>query len=100
MQQIYSFYCARYKDLRFKEFIDLGYEEFNIKIGSIPENEPLFKIIKSRAIKLSKIKDKDERKYWRELKKANRIPDEYLLIEEIDARIKEEVKNGGFKNAR
>ena len=45
--------AGTYKDLRFKEFIDLGYEEFNIKIGSIPEDEPLFKIIKSRTIKLS-----------------------------------------------
>ena len=78
----------------------LGIEEFNIKLNSIPETEPLHKIIKSRVINLSKIKDKEERKYWRELKRENAIPDIYLSQKEIDTRIKEEVKNGGIKNAR
>lgn len=80
--------------------MQLGYEEFAMKINSIPESEPLFTIFKSRAIKLSNIKDKDERKYWRDLKRANKIPDIYLMPEEINNRIKEEVKNGGIKNAR
>ena len=78
----------------------LGIEEFNIKLNSIPETEPLHKIIKSRVINLSKIKDKEERKYWRELKRENAIPDIYLSQKEIDTKIKEEVKNGGIKNAR
>lgn len=78
----------------------MGYEEFSIKLNSIPENEPLYKIIKSRVIKTSKIKDKEERKYWRELKKDNAIPDIYLSQNEINLRLKEEVKNGGIKNAR
>jgi hypothetical protein len=50
------------------------------KFSSIPEEEPIYKIIKSRTINLSKIKDKEERKYWRELKNINRIPEEYLPI--------------------
>lgn len=78
----------------------MGYEEFSIKLNSIPESEPLYKIIKSRVIKISKIKDKEERKYWRELKKDNAIPDIYLSQNEINLRLKEEVKNGGIKNAR
>ena len=72
----------------------MGYDEFNMKINSIPEEEPLFKIFKARSIKLSNIKDKDERKYWRELKRANRIPDIYLMPSEINERLKEQVKNG------
>lgn len=100
IENIYAFYCARYENIRFKDFMQLGYEEFAMKINSIPESEPLFTIFKSRAIKLSNIKDKDERKYWRDLKRANKIPDIYLMPEEINNRIKEEVKNGGIKNAR
>lgn len=53
------------------------------KFASIPESEPLFVILKSRSIKLSTIKDKEERKYWSKLKKANAIPYEYLSTKEI-----------------
>lgn len=53
------------------------------KFASIPEDEPLFKIIKSRKIDLTKIKDKNEKKYWNELKRINRIPEEYLPVDEI-----------------
>lgn len=100
IDKIYAFYCSRYENIKFKDFLKLGIEEFNIKINSIPETEPLHKIIKSRVINLSKIKDKEERKYWRELKRENAIPDIYLSQKEIDTKIKEEVKNGGIKNAR
>lgn len=57
--------------------------EFNIKLNSIPETEPLFTILKSRAINTSKIKDKEQRKYWNELKIKNKIPSEYLSTQEI-----------------
>ena len=46
-----------------------------MKFNSIPESEPLYKIIQSRTIDLSKIKDKEERKYWREQKRINKIPE-------------------------
>ena len=39
-----------------KEFLDLGFSDFKRKLGSIPESEPLYKILKSRSIDLSKIK--------------------------------------------
>lgn len=97
---IYAFYCSRYENISFKEFMKIGYDEFNMKINSIPENEPLHLIFKSRAIKLSNIKDKEERKYWRELKRANKIPDIYLTPQELNERLKENIKNGGIKNAR
>ena len=58
-----------------------------MKLSSIPESEPLYKIIKSRVIRISSIKDKEEKKYWRDLRKANKIPDEYLPYEENDALI-------------
>lgn len=51
-----------------------------MKLSSIPEGEPLYKILQSRTINIDEIKDKNERKYWRELKNANKIPDEYLPI--------------------
>lgn len=67
-----------------------------MKLSSVPESEPLYKIIKSRSIDLAKIKDKEERKYWRELKRINKIPDIYLSIEEINRELAKQV--GGNKN--
>ena len=83
LDNAYAFYCARYKDITFKEFLKLGLNDFLKKFGSIPESEPLFTIIKSRTIDTSKIKDKEERKYWNKLKKINAIPEEYLATNEI-----------------
>ena len=85
---IYSFWCARYKDMSIEDFEKVGLTEFNIKMSSIPESEPLYTIIKSRTINLESIKDKDERRYWRNLKRINKIPDEYLSIEEIYGNLK------------
>lgn len=58
------------------------------KFASIPESEPLFTILKSRTINTSKIKDKEERKYWNKLKRANQIPAKYLSYNEIMADLK------------
>lgn len=55
----------------------LPLSDFNRKLGSIPENEPLYTIMKARAINLNKIKDKEQRKYWAELKRQNKIPYAY-----------------------
>lgn len=92
---MYDFYCARYENISFDMFMKLGYEEFNIKLRSIPETEPLHTIIKSRTINIGKIKDKEERKYWRELKRANAIPDIYKSNEEIDKEMKQTLKSMG-----
>lgn len=72
--------------------MNLGVTEFSMKIASIPENEPLHTIIKSRTINLGAIRDKEERKYWRELKRINKIPDEYLSINEIRKNLVESVR--------
>ena len=93
LQQMYAFYCARYENIKYDDFLKLGINEFNMKLNSIPKDEPLYEIIKSRTINLSKIKDKEERKYWRELKRINRIPDIYKTNEEIEKEIKKELKN-------
>lgn len=70
-----------------------------MKFNSIPENEPLYKIIQSRTIDISKIKDKEERKYWREQKRINKIPDIYLSNKELDEALKESmIKNVGGLN--
>ena len=58
---LYAFWCGRYRDLSIEEFEAIGLTEFNIKISSIPENEPLYTIIKARTINTESIKDKDER---------------------------------------
>ncbi len=68
-----------------------------MKLGSIPEDEPLFKIIKSRVIDINKIKDKEEKKYWRELKRINAIPDIYKTSNELDIELKDKLNNGGLK---
>lgn len=96
--QIYDFYCARYENIRFNEFMDLGINEVMMKLESIPESEPLFNIIKSRIINLAKIKDKDQRKYWRELKEQNKIPDIYIPNQELNANLNK--KLGGLNGKR
>jgi hypothetical protein len=98
LYQMYDFYTARYKEISFEEFMKLGYEYFSIKLRSIPETEPLHTIIKSRTINIGKIKDKEERKYWRELKRANAIPDIYKSNEEIDREMKQTLKSMGGIN--
>lgn len=74
LDEAYAFYCARYENISFEDFLKLPISEFNRKLASIPETEPLYKIMQSRAINLNKIKDKEERKYWQELKRINKIP--------------------------
>lgn len=93
---MYAFYCARYENISYDEFMKLGYEEFSMKLNSIPESEPLYKIIKSRSININQIKDKEERKYWRELEKINRIPDIYKSNEEIRAELKSAIKSNNI----
>lgn len=87
LNEAYAFYCARYGNMTYKEFLDMGITEFTRKF-TIPENEPLYKIIKSRTINLGTIKDKNEKKYWQQLKNLNRIPQEYLKTEEIMLNLK------------
>lgn len=69
----------------------LGINEVRRKMASIPESEPLFTIIKSRTINTAKIKDKNERKYWEELKRINRIPDIYISNQEIEIDLKKKL---------
>lgn len=94
LNNIYSFFCARYRDMSFNEFLNIGITEFNRKLSSIPKSEPLFEIIQSRVINTSKIKDKEERKKWQKLKKINKIPQIYLSSNEIYSNLKEEIGNG------
>ena len=95
-KDIYPFFCSRYGNIKYNEYLKIGYEEFSLKLNSIPETEPLYKILKSRTIDLGKIKDKEERKYWRELKKIYAIPDIYKTVDEIYQELKAEV--GGRKS--
>lgn len=96
--QIYDFYCARYKNISYKEFLDLGITEVQMKIESIPETEPLHDIIKSRIINPNSIKDKAQKKHWQELKEANKIPDIYIPNQELDMNLNK--KLGGIRNGK
>lgn len=78
--------------MSYEEFSKLGFTETLIKLGSIPEDEPLYKIIKSRTINVNKIKDKNERKYWRELRRINKIPDIYLSDQEVYSNLRAQIK--------
>lgn len=97
MKDIYPFICRNYGNLKYEELMNMGYEEFTMKLNSIPENEPLHTIFKSRSINLGKIKDKEEKKYWRELKRINAIPDIYKTNEEIEFNLKNSIGDMKWK---
>ena len=78
----------------------MGYEEFSMKLGSIPEQEPLYTIIKSRVINIDNIKDKEERKYWRELRRIHKIPDIYLPNEIIVNNLQKAIESEGKINGK
>ena len=94
LDQAYAFYCSRYENISYKDFMNLGLFEFKKKLGSIPKTEPLYDIIKSRTINIAKIKDREERKYWREMRRINQIPQIFLSTKEIDSILKENIGNG------
>lgn len=96
LDQVYAFYCSRYENISWEQFLNLGFIEFQKKLSSIPKSEPLFDIIKSRTINLSKIKNKEERKYWRDLKRINAIPQIYIPTDEIYADLKSKIKETKF----
>jgi len=98
--KIYPFWCSRYENIKYEEYLKIGYEEFMMKLNSVPKDEPLYEMFKARAININKIKDKEEKKYWRELKKAYAIPDEYKPIEILNKELKEQVKTGVMNNGK
>ena len=69
--------------MTFKEFMRLPLSDFIRKFESIPESEPLYTILKARSIDTSKMKSKEEKKYWNHLKRINEIPEEYISTQEI-----------------
>ena len=71
-----------------------------MKIQSIPETEPLYKVMKSRTININEIKDKEERKYWQKMKRNNRIPNVYLSNKEIYENLKESSQKLGGLNGK
>ena len=99
LDQAYAFYCARYENIKWEDFKQLGLFEFKKKLGSIPKTEPLYDIIKSRTINIASIKDKEERKYWRELRRINQIPQIFIPTKEVfdnlKGRLKETSQLGG-----
>ncbi len=77
--------------------MNIGITEFNRKISSIPESEPLFTRIKSRVMNLNEINDKEQRKFWSKQRETYKIPQIYLSSQELDANLKEELKKNGAK---
>lgn len=95
IEMAYSFWCSRYENISFKDFMNIGLNEFNIKIANIPEGEPLYKVMQARGINTGTIKDKDERKYWEKMKRENKIPDVYLPEKKTDLDIINKIKKIG-----
>lgn len=95
IEDAYAFYCARYQNIPYNEFLNVGLEEFKMKIASIPETEPLYKIMQSRIINIASIKDKEQKKYWSKMKQDNKIPDIYLPQDYIDKRARSQIVEGG-----
>ena len=99
LDQAYAFYCSRYENISYKDFMQLGLFEFKKKLGSVPKTEPLYDIIKSRTINIASIKDKEERKYWRELRRINQISQIFIPTKEVfdnlKGRLKETRQLGG-----
>jgi hypothetical protein len=75
--------------------MNIGLNEFNIKIANIPEGEPLYKVMQARGINTGTIKDKEERKYWEKMKRENKIPDVYLPEKKTDLDIISKIKKIG-----
>ena len=96
LDQAYAFYCSRYQNITWEEFLNLGFFEFKKKLSSIPKSEPLYDIIKSRTIDLSKIKNKEEKKYWKELKRINQIPQIFIRTEDIYKDLKYKMKDNKY----
>lgn len=92
LENAYSFYCSRYQNITFNEFMKLPIDDVIRKISSIPKDEPLYDIIKSRTINISKIKDKGEKKYWREQRRINAIPTIFLSDKEINDTLNEAIR--------
>lgn len=100
LKQAYAFYSARYDNISYEEFLHLKITDTAIKISSIPKDEPLYEIIKARTIDTSKIKDKDQKDYWNELKELHKIPQIFLSTKEVDEILKTAIngyKIGGLK---
>lgn len=92
LENAYSFYCSRYQNITFDEFMKLPIDDVIRKISSIPKDEPLYDIIKSRTINIGKIKDKGEKKYWREQRRINSIPTIFLSDKEINDTLNEAIR--------
>ena len=95
IEMAYSFWCSRYENISFKDFMNTGLNEFNIKIANIPEGEPLYKVMQARGINTGTIKDKEERKYWEKMKRENKIPDVYLPEKKTDLDLINKIKKIG-----
>lgn len=103
LDQAYAFYCSRYENITYEEFLGLKLSEFQKKLCSVPKNEPLYDIIKSRTINISKIKDKEEKKYWLEQKRINKIPNAFYSSTELDNILKKSIRSdnlGGLNGKR
>ena len=101
MKNIYAFFCKNYGNIAYNDLLKMGYDEFSAKLNYVAEDEPLFLIFKSRGINIAKIKDKEEKKYWREMKRINAVPDIYKSNEELDYKLKIDMESiGGIKNGK
>ncbi len=84
---IYAAFMQQYKiDL---STVDLHWWKFKALFNSLSEETQFIKVVQYRSMDLSKIKDKDQKKFYREMKSFYRLPDNRT----------EEEKEEGLNNA-
>ena len=70
---IYAAFMQQYKiDL---STVDLHWWKFKALFNSLSEDTQFIKVVRYRSMDLSKIKDKDQKKFYREMKSFYRLPD-------------------------
>ncbi len=70
---IYSAFLQQYRiDLTTE---NLHWHKFKALFNSLSEDTQFIKIVQFRTIKLSEIKDKEQRKYYKKMKELYRLPD-------------------------
>ena len=73
---------------------DLHWWKFKAMFKSLKEDNEIVKIMGYRSVDLSKIKDKEEKAYYRNMKELHKIPVSQSEREKID-KINEILLNGG-----
>lgn len=90
---IYAAFMDQYR-IDLQDIEDLHWWKFKAMFKSLKEDNEIVKIMGYRSVDLSKIKDKEEKAYYRNMKELHKIPVSQSEREKID-KINEILLNGG-----